>query len=113
MAEFVALEVADGVGTIRLDRAPVNALNQQMQAELRDTAREAADRADIRSVIVYGGAKAFAAGVDIKEMASMSYAEMAARAHGLSACFSAVAQIPKPTVAAITGPALACNCCVT
>jgi enoyl-CoA hydratase len=106
VAEFVRLEVSDGIGTIRLDRAPVNALNQQMQAEIADAAREASRRADIRAVIVYGGEKAFAAGADIKEMSGMSYAEMSPRAADISANVSAVAEIPKPTVAAVTGPAL-------
>ena len=31
MAEFVRLEVEDGVGTIRLDRPKMNALNVQVQ----------------------------------------------------------------------------------
>lgn len=106
MGEFVRLEVEDGIGTIRLDRPPVNALNKQVQEEIRAAAQEATDRADVKAVIVYGGQKTFAGGADIKEMADMSYAEMAERAPGLSSSFTAVAEIPKPTVAAITGYAL-------
>ena len=33
MGEFVYLEVADGIGTIRLNRPKVNALNDQVTAE--------------------------------------------------------------------------------
>ena len=106
VGEFVRLEVEGGIGTIRLERPPMNALNQQVQEELRVAAQEAGERADVRAVIVYGGPKVFAAGVDIKEMATMSYVDMAARAGTLSSAFSAVADIPKPTVAAITGYAL-------
>ena len=106
MGEFVNLEVDGAIGTIRLDRPPVNALNRQMQDEIQAAATEAAERADVRAVIVYGGPKAFAGGADIKEMADMTYADMAQRAHRLSASFTAVAQIPKPTVAAVTGYAL-------
>ena len=106
MGEFVRLEVDGGVGTIRLDRPPMNALNRQVQAEIRAAATEATERADVRAVIVYGGQKVFAAGADIKEMAEMSYVDMAERAGPLSASLSAVAEIPKPTVAAITGYAL-------
>ena len=40
MAEFVRLEVADGVGTIRLDRPKMNALDAQMQEEIRAAARK-------------------------------------------------------------------------
>jgi enoyl-CoA hydratase/carnithine racemase len=106
VGEFVRLEVDSGVGTIRLDRPPMNALNRQVQEEIRAAAQEATRRDDVRAVIVYGGEKVFAAGADIKEMADLSYPDMRARARELSSSFSAVADIPKPTVAAITGYAL-------
>ena len=70
MGEFVTLEVKDGVGTIRLDRPPVNALNAQVTAELAELAKEATERDDVRAVILYGGEKTFAGGADIKEMAT-------------------------------------------
>jgi enoyl-CoA hydratase len=106
MTEFVTLEVAAGVGTIRLDRPPMNAFSRQVQEELKECAEDAARRADVRAVVVYGGEKVFAAGADVKEMAGMSYADMSFVARRLSACFGAISEIPKPTVAAITGYAL-------
>ncbi|GAA1861801.1 enoyl-CoA hydratase-related protein [Pseudonocardia ailaonensis] len=106
MTEFVRLEVENGVGTIRLDRPPMNALNRQVQAELLQLAEEASARADVRAVIVYGGAKVLAAGADVKEMATMSYSDMAPVARKLSAGLGALSIIPKPTVAAVTGYAL-------
>jgi len=106
VGEFVRLEVDGGIGTIRLDRPPMNALNKQVQEEIRAAAKEAGERPEIRAVIVYGGQKVFAAGADIKEMADMSYVDMSARAGALSSSFSAVAGIAKPTVAAVTGYAL-------
>ncbi|PXY20724.1 enoyl-CoA hydratase/isomerase family protein [Prauserella muralis] len=106
MGEFVRLDVEAGVGTIRLDRPPVNALNNQVQAELREAAVEAAGRADVRAVILYGGEKTFAGGADIKEMAAKSYVEMSAFGAELSQSLTTIAEIPKPTVAAITGYAL-------
>lgn len=42
MGEFVRLEVTGGVGTVRLDRPPVNAVNRQVQDEMRVLATEAA-----------------------------------------------------------------------
>ncbi|MGQ0573114.1 MAG: enoyl-CoA hydratase/isomerase family protein [Pseudonocardia sp.] len=106
MTEFVRLEVDGGVGTIRLDRPPMNAFSRQVQEELMECAQQATRRADVRAVVVYGGEKVFAAGADVKQMAQMTYAEMAPVARRLSACFGAVSEIPKPTVAAITGYAL-------
>ena len=108
--EFVRLEVEDGVGTIRIDRPRMNALNVQVQEEIRAAAVEASTRDDVRAVIVYGGERVFAAGADVKEMADMSYSDMVARSGGLQSAFTAVARIPKPVVAAVTGYALGGGC---
>lgn len=106
MGEFVRLEVDGGIGTIRLDRPPMNALNAQVQDEIGAAAREAGERRDVSAVVVYGGEKVFAAGADIKQMQAMSYTDMVDRSAALQATLGAVARIPKPTVAAITGYAL-------
>ncbi|WP_072811415.1 enoyl-CoA hydratase-related protein [Rhodococcus zopfii] len=106
MAEFVTLEVSDGIGTIRLDRPPMNALNRQVQEEIRAAAREATVREDVKAVIVYGGEKVFAAGADIKELAETSFVQMSEIIADLQSAIGSIADIPKPTVAAITGYAL-------
>lgn len=108
--ELVRLEVDGGIGTIRLDRPPMNVLNRRVQREIWSAAQQAAEDPEIRAVVVYGGAKVFAAGADVKEMAAVPAAEMAALAAELSASFTTVADIPKPTVAAITGFALGGGC---
>jgi enoyl-CoA hydratase/carnithine racemase len=108
--DFVRVEITDGIGTIRLERPPMNALNTQVQEELRAAAKAATDDPGVRAVIVYGGEKVFAAGADIKEMADMSYVDMATRAAELSSALGAIARIPKPVVAAITGYALGGGC---
>jgi enoyl-CoA hydratase/carnithine racemase len=110
MGEFVNLEVADGVGTIRIDRPKMNALNAQVQEEIRAAAVEASEREDVKAVVVYGGERVFAAGADIKEMADMSYTDMVERSAALQSSFTAVAKIPKPVVAAVTGYALGGGC---
>jgi len=110
VGEFVRLEVDGAVGTIRLDRPKMNALNAQVQEEIRELAIEAADRTDIRAVVLYGGERVFAAGADIKEMKDMSYVDMLSRADRLQQCFAAVARIPKPVIAAVTGYALGGGC---
>jgi enoyl-CoA hydratase len=110
MAEFVRLEVGDGVATIRLDRPKMNALNVQVQEEIRGAAQEAAARDDVKAVVVWGGERVFAAGADIKEMADMSYVDMVKRSGALQSAFTAVARIPKPVVAAVNGYALGGGC---
>jgi len=106
VGELVRLEVADAVGTIRLDRPKMNALDVAMQEEIRAAAAEAAAREDVRAVVVYGGDRVFAAGADIVQMVDMSYTDMVARSGALQSSLSAVARIPKPVVAAICGYAL-------
>lgn len=107
---LVRLAVADGVGFIRLDRPPMNALSVAMQEEIRAVAAECTARDDVRAVVIFGGDRVFAAGADVKEMATMGYAEMSRRSIELSSAFAAVANIPKPVIAAITGYALGGGC---
>ncbi|WP_030200455.1 enoyl-CoA hydratase/isomerase family protein [Streptomyces sp. NRRL S-87] len=109
----ISLEVSEGVGTILLNRPPMNALDIATQDALRTLAEEATARDDVRAVVLYGGEKVFAAGADIKEMQTMDHAAMVARSRALQDSFTAVARIPKPVVAAITGYALGGGCELT
>jgi len=106
VGEFVRVEVAGQIATIRLDRPKMNALNAQVQLEIAEAAAQVSGDDAVRAVIIYGGERVFAAGADIKEMAPLGYPDMAARTAALQASFTAVADIPKPVVAAVTGYAL-------
>ena len=106
MAEFVHVETDQWVATIRLDRPPMNALNAQIQEEIAAAAAQLTLDEDIRACVIYGGEKVFAAGADIKEMAEATYGQMAVVSRRLQAALTAIARIPKPVVAAITGYAL-------
>lgn len=88
----------------------MNALDVDTQDRIKELAEEAGRREDVRAVVVYGGEKVFAAGADIKEMQNMDHAAMVLRARGLQDSFTAVARIPKPVVAAVTGYALGGGC---
>jgi enoyl-CoA hydratase/carnithine racemase len=99
-------EAAGSVAVIRLDRPPMNALDSGVQAAIGAAAARVSADEQVRAVIIYGGAKVFAAGADVKEMAGLSYAEMATRSRALQDSFTAVARIGKPVIAAITGYAL-------
>ena len=110
MSELVQVEVEGGIATIRLNRPPVNALNFEVQDDLHAAALEVTGRRDVSAVIIYGGEKVFAAGADVKQMQTMTYTDMVDRSAALQAAFIAIARIPKPTVAAITGYALGAGC---
>ena len=110
MPEFISVDVTEGVATILLQRPPMNALCLQMQREIKDAAEEISARSDVGAVVLYGGPKVFAAGADIKEMSGMTYQDMLRASVGLQDAFTAVARIPQPTIAAVTGYALGGGC---
>src|SRR4051812_34364008 len=110
MGEFVRLEVDDGVGIIRLDRPPMNAIDEQLTRELQQVSQEASRRDDIGAVVIWGGERVFAAGADVKMMAEMSPHDVKPMITGLQDVFNEVEEIPKVTIAAINGYALGGGC---
>ncbi len=104
--DLVVLSVADGVATIQLNRPPMNALSTAVQAAFKAAAEEVTNRRDVRVVVLYGGPKIFAAGADVKEMSDWDHLTAIEKAPGLTDAFDAVARIPKPVIAAVTGYAL-------
>jgi enoyl-CoA hydratase/carnithine racemase len=110
VGEFVRLEVVDGVGTIRLDRPPMNAINEQVARELAEVAEEAAGRADVGACVIWGGEKVFAAGADVKMMVDMGPGDIRPVIQHLQEVFNSVEDLPKVTIAAVTGYALGGGC---
>jgi enoyl-CoA hydratase len=111
MGEFVNLEVAgSGIGTIRLDRPKVNALNRQVVLEIDDAVEAARSNDDVRAVVVWGGERVFAAGADIKEMVELDAVAMFRYIGVFQEVFTRLEQLPKPTIAAINGYALGGGC---
>ena len=106
MGDFVRVTAEAGIATMRLERPPVNALNGQMQKEIGAAAAQASADPEVRAVILYGGEKTFAAGADVKEMAGASHARIMDYGAAIENAFKAVARIPKPVIAAVTGYAL-------
>lgn len=109
MREFVSIHVGDqhpGVGVLLVNRPPTNALTRQAYRELISAAEELADRDDIATVILFGGHEIFSAGDDVSELRTLDRAEAESADRTRRAAIDAVAAIPKPTVAAITGYAL-------
>jgi enoyl-CoA hydratase len=107
--EFVSVYVGDerpGVGTIVLSRPPTNTLTRQACREIIAAAHEVARRDDIAAVILFGGHEIFSAGDDLAELRTLSPADADRAAQLNQDAVAAVAAIPKPTVAAITGYAL-------
>jgi enoyl-CoA hydratase len=113
--DFFRLTVADGIGTVTIDRPPVNAMNRQFYAELREVFLGFEDREDIRVVVLTSASpRAFLAGADLK--ARLDPAEGPREGHHATddldhqrlarQAFWAVFDCPVPVVAAVDGPAL-------
>ena len=108
--QTLVLEIEGGVALIRLNRPDaLNALNSQLMGEL-SLCIEALDRDEaVRCLVLTGSQKAFAAGADIKEMASKSYAEMF-REDFFTEAASRIERSRKPIIAAVAGYALGGGC---
>ena len=93
----------DGVAVVRLENPKVNAISSEVLRQLRVVA-EALTEQPPRAVVVTGGERIFAAGADITEFSGPDEA----RAMGglFVDAFNAVAAIPRPTIASISGFAL-------
>ena len=108
--ETIIVEIEDHVALIKLNRPDaLNALNQQLVGELC-TALEEADANDkVRCIVLTGSDKAFAAGADIKEMSSMTFADV--NTTNLFATVNdRIVAIRKPIIAAVSGYALGGGC---
>lgn len=112
MGEFVQLQVdtEKRVGTIHLERPPMNALNRQLWQEIADAAREAGERDDVGAVVIWGGPKVFAAGADIKEFPNYDYQNVREFGQLLTRSLAAVEKLDKVTIAAVHGYALGGGC---
>ena len=107
--ETILVDREERVGIITLNRPQaLNALNTQVMNEVTSAAAEFDADPGIGAIIVTGNAKAFAAGADIKEMATLSFSEVFDA--DFFAAWSRLAAVRTPTIAAVAGYALGGGC---
>ena len=85
-----------------------NALNTQVRQQLAQVFTELSFNDQIHAIVLTGGEEVFAAGADLKEMASATSTEMLLR--HTERYWNAIAQCPKPVIAAVNGYALGGGC---
>ncbi len=109
----ILYEVRDGVAAITLNRPEsLNALNDQLGADLAAALDAAAGDAAARVVVLTGAGRGFCAGGDIKAMAaglaqaSTSPYDLGAILRNFHAALALLYQMDRPVIAAIHGPAV-------
>ena len=108
--ETVTVDLEDYVALIRLNRPEaMNALNMRLVSELCDALLMAEANDKVRCIVLTGSEKAFAAGADIKEMASKTWVEVTAE-DMFGAVNATFARLRKPVIAAVSGYALGGGC---
>lgn len=111
MGEHVRLEKKrDGVGVVTFDRPPVNALNARVMNELDEVLDDVSSDDEVRTVLLWGGAKVFAAGADINEMKDLDSVSMYGYIGRFQEVFARLEHLPKVTIAALGGYALGGGC---
>ena len=93
-----------GVALLTLNRPPLNALSTALMAELGEHVATLTADPSVKAVVVTGNEKAFAAGADVSEFTAGGAAAIVGGA--LRHALDALAAVPRPVLAAISGFAL-------
>jgi enoyl-CoA hydratase len=106
----ILVKTEGAVGVITLNRPKaLNALNSDLLSELATALEQFDTDPAVRAIVIAGSDRAFAAGADIKEMASRSYMDMFKDNFFAGVC-DRIAAIRKPVIAAVAGYALGGGC---
>ena len=104
--QTLIVEIDDHVCLIRINRPEaMNALNTEVIEELGQAIKSADENEKVRVIVLTGSEKAFAAGVDITEMAEKTFTDMA-KGDWFGSDTLAPLFPRKPIIAAVSGYAL-------
>ena len=103
--ELIVEHSPDGVAVLRMNRPQArNALSLSLQAALSQALRELADDADVRCIVLTGGASVFAAGADIRSLDGCGPIDILQR--HTERLWAPIERCPKPLIAVVCGLAL-------
>lgn len=105
-AAMVSLRIDGARAEIGLDAGPLNLVTRQLLRDLLDALRRIESVPDVRCVILHGNPKAFCAGSDIGEFASLGADASERKILFEDHVLRCLAALPVPTIAAIHGVAL-------
>jgi cyclohexa-1,5-dienecarbonyl-CoA hydratase len=105
--KHIEAEIKHGLGTITLNRPPVNILNIAMMEEINDVLKAWHSNKDIKVVLFAAKGKCFSAGVDVGEHTGDLAKKMIEVFHGM---FRLLDKLGPPTVASVHGSCLGGGC---
>ncbi len=100
MSEVISVSVIDSIAVVKVDRPPVNAIDQAVRKGLLREFNELRTRTDVKAIVLGCAGQTFFAGADIKEF------DTGIRAPGYHEVFRLIEDSPVPVVAAVHGTAL-------
>jgi len=103
--DHIRYELKGHIAVVTLDRADaLNAFNFETLEELQKAVEAIRTNREVRIVIFTGaGGKAFSVGADLKERRTLSDEEVKRNIYKIGEVFTAIDQLPQPTIAAING----------
>jgi len=108
--KHVSVEREGVVATVRISRGKVNALNEDLVMELKETFGRLASDESVRAVIITGRGKFFSFGFDIPEFMHYSKADFTRYVTRYTELYTDLFLFPKPLVAALNGHTVAGGC---
>ncbi len=106
MGDLVDLTIDEQVAVLRLQRPPANAIDLALGEELQAVIKDASGRPEVGALVITGGPKIFAAGADIKAMATWGPEEVRPSVDALGGVCDLLEAIDTISIAAINGYAL-------
>ena len=108
--DFLSFSTHDGIAEVTLKRGKVNALNEQVVAEIGDCCERFENDANVRAAILTGDRSFFSFGFDIPEFLSYSKESFARFLQGFTNLYTYLYTYPKPLIAALNGHTIAGGC---
>ncbi len=105
--QLIQTTCREGLGTITLNRAPLNILNMAMMEEICDVLEAWQGRPDLKALLFAGAGKCFSAGVDVKEHIGDLAPRMIELFHGI---FRSIERLGAVTIASVRGACLGGGC---